>query len=62
MLLLYVISPIDFVPDFALIVGWLDDLLALPILLTLAYRFIPKDVLDSYWNVIRQSAKIKKVR
>ena len=36
----YALSPIDFVP----ILGYLDDVIILPILITLAIKFIPENV------------------
>jgi uncharacterized membrane protein YkvA (DUF1232 family) len=44
--LIYLISPIDIIPDFIPVVGWLDDLAIVPLGLWLASRFIPPDVLD----------------
>lgn len=41
----YALSPIDLVPDFIPVLGYLDDLILLPALVALTVRFIPKDVL-----------------
>jgi uncharacterized membrane protein YkvA (DUF1232 family) len=46
LVLLYLISPVDFVPDFLPFLGWLDDLAIVPLGLWLASRFIPDDVLN----------------
>lgn len=40
----YVISPIDLVPDIAPILGWLDDAAILAGLFTLSLKMLPKDV------------------
>ncbi|HCM26310.1 MAG: hypothetical protein A2Z99_00165 [Treponema sp. GWB1_62_6] len=40
----YAASPIDLIPDFIPLIGQLDDLLLVPLLITLALRLIPKDV------------------
>jgi uncharacterized membrane protein YkvA (DUF1232 family) len=42
----YALSPIDLIPDFIPVIGFLDDLLLLPILVTVAVKFIPARVLD----------------
>jgi uncharacterized membrane protein YkvA (DUF1232 family) len=44
----YALSPIDFIPDFIPIVGYLDDLIILPLLVALTVRFIPADVFAEY--------------
>lgn len=41
----YALSPIDLIPDFIPIIGYLDDLVLLPMLITLAIRLIPDQVL-----------------
>ncbi len=42
----YALSPIDLIPDFIPVLGYLDDLIILPALITLAIKLIPKDVMD----------------
>ena len=44
---LYVISPIDFIPDAIPILGWLDDGLIGYFLLQMAFKFLPEDLLAS---------------
>jgi len=44
----YALSPIDLVPDFIPILGYLDDVILLPALVALTVRFIPKDVFEQY--------------
>ena len=43
--LLYALSPVDLIPDFIPVLGYLDDLLILPLLITLAVKMIPKEVM-----------------
>lgn len=42
----YALSPIDLVPDFIPVLGYLDDLLILPGLVALTLRLIPPEVLS----------------
>ena len=42
----YALSPIDLVPDFIPILGYLDDIILLPFLVALTIRFMPKDILE----------------
>ena len=50
----YALSPIDLVPDFIPILGYLDDLIILPMLVALTVRFIPKDVFAKYRERARE--------
>lgn len=40
----YALSPIDLIPDFVPVLGYLDDVLLLPALIALTVRLIPKKV------------------
>jgi uncharacterized membrane protein YkvA (DUF1232 family) len=44
--LAYALSPIDLIPDFIPILGYLDDLIIIPFLITLSIKIIPKDILE----------------
>ena len=40
------LSPIDLIPDFIPVLGYLDDVLLLPGLIALTFKLIPPEVLD----------------
>jgi uncharacterized membrane protein YkvA (DUF1232 family) len=42
----YALSPIDLIPDFIPVIGYLDDLIIIPCLISLAIKLIPRDVMD----------------
>lgn len=42
----YALSPIDLIPDFIPVLGYLDDALLLPAMVWLAVRCLPEDVKD----------------
>ena len=43
----YALSPIDLIPDFIPVLGYLDDLLIVPLGLSLVIRLLPVPVLDA---------------
>lgn len=44
----YTLSPIDLIPDFIPIIGYLDDLVLVPLFILIARRLIPTDVLAEH--------------
>lgn len=42
----YALSPIDLIPDFIPILGYLDDLIIVPLGMLLAVRLIPPDIMS----------------
>ncbi len=55
--IVYALSPIDLIPDFIPLIGFLDDIILLPILIAITIKFIPKEIFEqcrveskSLWN------------
>ena len=44
----YALSPIDLIPDFIPIIGYLDDLIIVPLGIALVVRMIPPDVMAEH--------------
>ena len=42
----YALSPIDLIPDFIPILGYVDNLILLPVLILVAIRLIPKSIIQ----------------
>ena len=45
---IYALSPIDLIPDFIPFIGYLDDLIIIPVGIALAVWLMPKDVWEEY--------------
>lgn len=43
----YALSPIDLIPDFVPVLGYLDDIIILPVLFWVTVKFIPEEVWQS---------------
>lgn len=41
----YALSPIDLIPDFIPVLGYLDDVILMPVLIWLAVKLLPQEVL-----------------
>ena len=44
----YALSPIDLIPDFIPVVGYLDDLIIVPLGILLAIRMVPIDLMQEF--------------
>ena len=45
--LIYIVSPVDFIPDFIPFAGYIDDLLIAPLLLNLSIKLLPVQVRET---------------
>ena len=43
----YALSPIDLIPDFIPIIGYLDDLIILPLLISISIKLIPVEIMEA---------------
>ncbi len=55
---LYALSPIDLIPDFIPVVGYLDDLIIVPLGIWLVLRLIPPDVMQVYREAASGGARL----
>src|SRR6266853_4872626 len=44
----YALSPIDLIPDFIPVLGYVDDLLIVPLGISLALKLIPRAIVDEH--------------
>ena len=44
----YALSPVDLIPDFIPIIGYLDDLLIVPVGIVLAVKLVPADLMQEF--------------
>jgi uncharacterized membrane protein YkvA (DUF1232 family) len=54
----YAISPIDLIPDFIPILGYLDDLIIVPLGIMLAVRLIPVELMAKFREVARARERL----
>jgi uncharacterized membrane protein YkvA (DUF1232 family) len=51
----YALSPIDLIPDFIPVIGYLDDIIIVPLLLYIAIKSVPKDVyIENYVKILKK--------
>jgi uncharacterized membrane protein YkvA (DUF1232 family) len=53
----YALSPIDLIPDFVPVLGYLDDLILIPLSITLAIKMVPDSVLAECRERARESIR-----
>ena len=54
---LYVVSPVDLVSDFIPVLGWLDDGVIAYLLLKLAFKFLPPELLAALRGKVEARAQ-----
>lgn len=42
----YALSPVDLIPDFLPVLGYLDDIVLVPALVLLALKMVPREVIE----------------
>jgi len=57
----YAVSPIDLIPDFIHVIGYLDDLILLPLGIILAIKMIPREVIEECRKESTKGIKDKKI-
>ena len=58
----YALSPIDLIPDFIPVLGYLDDVILLPAFVALTIKFIPNDILEKNVNYLKECGKMENQR
>ena len=58
----YALSPIDLIPDFIPVLGYLDDLVILPMLIVLTIKCIPKPVWQKAQNEAQDLIATKQMK
>ena len=53
----YAVSPIDLIPDFIPVLGYVDDLILVPIGISIALKLIPKEVIEDCRRKAREEKK-----
>jgi len=57
----YIISPVDLIPDFIPLLGFLDELIIVSLLLYVATRLVPEEVFNEYRTDQQYKIKDKKL-
>ena len=58
----YAISPMDLIPDFIPVLGYLDDLILIPAGIYLTLKLIPAEVLEEYREKARSEAVDSRIK
>lgn len=55
----YLLSPIDIIPDFLPFAGFIDELIVIPLVFYISTLFIPKDVVEDNRRIVKGQKKEK---
>ncbi|MGG3798392.1 YkvA family protein [Metabacillus fastidiosus] len=55
----YTFSPIDLIPDFIPLLGYLDEIILVPLAISFVLKLIPSDVLEEIREIVRKSENVK---
>ena len=58
--IVYALSPVDLIPDFIPVLGYFDDLIILPALITLVIKLIPDETMHRCRLEVEGRAKLQK--
>ncbi|MCR2805767.1 YkvA family protein [Paenibacillus soyae] len=56
----YAFSPVDLIPDFIPVLGYLDDVILVPLGVYMTLRLFPKEVLEEYRTKAEEQRKLGK--
>ena len=56
----YALSPVDLIPDFIPVIGYLDDLILIPLGIALTVRMIPKEIMQECRAKAQSEMMVKK--
>ena len=61
LIIAYVVSPVDLIPDFIPIFGLLDEIILVPIAITCVVSLIPRDIFDELVTLEQEKITDKKI-
>lgn len=59
---IYLLSPIDIIPDFIPFAGFVDELIIIPLVFYISTLFIPKDVVEDNRRIVKGQNKDKNAK